>query len=138
LFADLPKLTLAGRRLAIARYPTTPVRAVRAIALLTLLITVVSGLAMRIIDGREFPTIGRGLWWAAQTVTTGGYGDVVPHATSGRIVALVVMLNAIGFMTVVTGAITAALIEAGRERPRRSEQELYDLLEQLLEERRPR
>jgi len=39
----------------------------------TLLVTLASGVAMRLIDPEEFPTIGRGLWWAAQTVTTVGY-----------------------------------------------------------------
>jgi hypothetical protein len=44
-----------------------------------------SGAAMRLVDGKEFPTIGRGLWWAAETVTTVGYGDVVARATPGRV-----------------------------------------------------
>jgi voltage-gated potassium channel len=104
------RLTLLGpRRL-------TPARAVRLIAILTLLVTVASGVAMRLVDGREFPTIALGLWWAAQTVTTVGYGDVVPRDTPGRIVALLVMFNAVGFMTVVTGALTATLIEGARNR----------------------
>src|SRR5262249_23239319 len=64
--------------------------------------------------------IGLGLWWAAQTVTTVGYGDVVPHETAGRIVALLVMFDAVGFMTVVTGAVTATLIEGARGRPGRA------------------
>ena len=96
---------------AAVRYPTTPARAVRAITLVTLVVSVVSGVAMRIVDGREFPTVGLGLWWAAQTVTTVGYGDIVPKETGGRIVAIVVMLNAIGFLTVMTAAITATFIE---------------------------
>jgi voltage-gated potassium channel Kch len=105
---------------AAVRYPTTPARAVRAITLATLLVTVVSGIAIKVVDPGEFPTIGLGLWWAAQTVTTVGYGDVVPKATSGRIVAVVVMLNAIGFLTVVTAAITATFIENALRRDRQS------------------
>ena len=97
----------------------TPVRAVRVIAILTCLVTISSGVAMRLVDQREFPSIGLGLWWAAQTVTTVGYGDVVPRETAGRLVALIVMFNAVGFMTVVTGAVTATLIEGARGRPRR-------------------
>jgi hypothetical protein len=94
----------------------TPLRAVRAISVATLLVTLASGAAMRLADGKEFPTIGRGLWWAAETVSTVGYGDVVPHATAGRVLAVVVMVTAIAFVTVVTAAITAALIERGRHR----------------------
>jgi len=98
---------LGGRRL-------TPARAVRLIAILTFLVTIASGVAMRLVDGREFPSIGLGLWWAAQTVTTVGYGDVIPHETAGRIVALLVMFDAVGLMAVVAGAVTATLIEGKR------------------------
>lgn len=94
----------------------TPARAVRLITLWTLIVTVVSGAAMHLIDPAEFPTIGRGLWWAAQTVTSVGYGDTVPHETIGRLLAFVVMVNAIALVTVVAGAVTAAMIEAVRER----------------------
>jgi voltage-gated potassium channel len=104
------RLPVLGRR------RLTPTRALRLIAVLTLLVTVASGVAIRLVDGREFPTIWLGLWWAAQTVTTVGYGDVVPRETAGRIVALLVMFDAVGFMTVVTGAVTATLIEAARGR----------------------
>jgi voltage-gated potassium channel len=133
---------LSARWGAIVRYPRTPVRAARAIAVLTLLITVAAGLVMHLVDRREFPTLGLGLWWAAQTVTTVGYGDAVPEATGGRIVALFVMLNAIGFLTVVTGAITAALIDTRTQRyVVEDEVELEELcrrLERVLQERQPR
>lgn len=110
----------------------TPIRAMRLIAAATLFVTVVSGVAMRIVDGKEFPTVGLGLWWAAQTVTSVGYGDVVPHETAGRLLALLVMFNAIAFLTVVTGAVTATLLDA---RSRHSSRELdgrLDRLEQVL------
>jgi voltage-gated potassium channel len=113
----------------------TPVRAVRAISVVTLLVTLASGAAMRLVDGREFPTIGRGLWWAAQTVSTVGYGDVVPRATVGRVLAVFVMVSAIAFLAVVTAAITAALIERERRRFPLSgsaiELQLQDLSDQL-------
>jgi voltage-gated potassium channel len=56
------------------------------------------------------------LWWAAETVSTVGYGDVVPHATRGRLVAVMVMLSALAFLTVVTAAITATLLESTHRR----------------------
>jgi voltage-gated potassium channel len=94
----------------------TPGRAIRAIAVITLLVTVVAGSAIRLVDGTDFPSLADGLWWAAQTVTTVGYGDVVPHSAAGRLVGVVVMVSALAFLTVVTAATTAALLEQQHQR----------------------
>jgi voltage-gated potassium channel len=113
------------------RLQLTPARAVRTIAAVTLLVTVISGAAMHVVDRREFPTIGRGLWWAMQTVTTVGYGDAVPHATPGRVVAIVVMLSAITFITVVTAAVTAILIDRSGGMPAGDSNSPEDLLVEI-------
>jgi voltage-gated potassium channel len=98
----------------VLRKPLTPGRAGRAIALATLIITLIGGMLMRIVDADEFDNIWLGLWWAVQTMTTVGYGDIVPTHPGGQVVAAVLMLSGIGFLTVVTAAITAALLESVR------------------------
>ena len=55
-------------------------------------ITVAYGLLMRIVDPHDFPTVGLAIWWAADTVTTIGYGDVVPTTHFGRLVAAGLMI----------------------------------------------
>ncbi len=91
-------------------------RAAGIIAAFAFIITVGGGILERVLDRREFPGIGRGLWFALQTVTTVGYGDVTPRLAVGRIIAAVVMLTAIGFLAVITASVTAALVESGRRR----------------------
>jgi voltage-gated potassium channel len=49
-----------------------------------------------------------------QTVTTVGYGDLVPASTTGRLIAALVMVLGIGFLTVITAAITSTFIENTR------------------------
>jgi voltage-gated potassium channel len=56
------------------------------------------------------------MWWALQTVTTVGYGDIVPQQTGGRLIGAVLMLQGIGLITVVAAAVTATLIEQSRDR----------------------
>ena len=91
-------------------------RAAGVIAGVTVLVTVAGGILERLLDHQEYPTIGKGLWFSLQTVTTVGYGDVTPERSAGRIIAAVVMLTAIGFLAVITASATAALVESGRRR----------------------
>lgn len=85
------------------------------IASVTTSITVVAGLLMTILDRKGFPSLGTGLWWAVQTVTTVGYGDHVPTTAVGQIVAALVMLLGIGFVTVVTASITSSFVARSRQ-----------------------
>jgi voltage-gated potassium channel len=87
-----------------------------AAAVVTLTVTVIAGLLMRLTDPSTFPTIGLGLWWAIQTTTTVGYGDVVPTSVAGRAIAGLIMLVGIGFITVSTAGITSAFLESARRR----------------------
>ena len=86
------------------------------IAGFTLLITFGGAFLERIADHREFHTFGKGMWFALQTVTTVGYGDVTPQRASGRFIAAMIMLAGIGFLAVITASVTAALVESGRRR----------------------
>jgi voltage-gated potassium channel len=64
---------------------------------------------MRVADSESFPTYGTALWWAVSTVTTVGYGDVVPQEPFGRIVAGALMILGFAFLSLVTGTIASAL-----------------------------
>ena len=102
---------------ALARV-TTPRGAAIVIAATSTAMTLAAGVLVTIVDREDFPTLGSGLWWAVQTVTTVGYGDNVPGSVAGRFVAVIVMLFGIGFLTVITAAITSTFV--ARSRPERT------------------
>ena len=93
---------------------TTPRGAVVVIATVSTVMTVGAGAMMTVLDHENYPSVASGLWWAAQTVTTVGYGDDVPMTLAGRIVAVLVMLVGIGFLTVITAAITSTFVSRSR------------------------
>jgi voltage-gated potassium channel len=101
---------------ALRRKPLTARRAALIIGVYTLLVTFAGGLVAWLADRKDFSSLGEGLWWALQTVTTVGYGDVVPSSGTGRVIGAVVMISGIAFLTVITAAVTATLIEAARRR----------------------
>ena len=96
--------------------PLTARRAVVIIIGATFAITVAGGITIRLFDQKDFSSVGEGMWWAVQTVTTVGYGDVVPHGTGGRAIGAVVMLTGIAFISLITASVTALLVEQARER----------------------
>ena len=100
----------------LTRKPLTVPRAARIIASVTVAVTVLAAVLIHFTDRQNFPNIGDSLWWAIQTVTTVGYGDLVPTSAAGRLVAALVMLVGIGFLTVITAAITSTFIETARKR----------------------
>ena len=113
----------------------TPRTAAAVIATVTTTITVAAGLLMTVIDHKGFPSIGSGLWWAVQTVTTVGYGDRVPETTPGQLLAAVVMLLGIGFVTVITASITGAFVSRTRKEATgdtaQSAEQLQDIIARL-------
>jgi len=91
-----------------------PRKAAVVIAAVTTTITVIAGWLMTVVDHKGFPTLGSGMWWAVQTVTTVGYGDHVPVTRLGQLMAAFVMLLGIGFVTVITASITGAFVARSR------------------------
>jgi voltage-gated potassium channel len=91
-------------------------RAARVIAASTLLLTIGGGLGAWLIDRKDFDSLGDAMWWAVQTVTTVGYGDVVPEHVGGRLIGGALMLQGIALLTVITASVTATLIEQARQR----------------------
>ncbi len=92
------------------REPISVRNAASVIVTATFIVVVGGGIAIRVIDHREYSSIWEGMWWSLQTVTTVGYGDVTPKDTAGKIVGAVVMLEGIAFLAIITAAITSAFV----------------------------
>jgi voltage-gated potassium channel len=105
------KPRLIERRMSrFLREPVSVRNAASLITATTAIVVVGSGALMWLLDRSEYPSVGRGVWWAMQTVTTVGYGDVTPEHTSGRIVAVVVMLWGIAFVSILVAAVTSTFV----------------------------
>jgi len=114
-------MTRAGRILDRFRSNPASLRyATAAIISVTVGVVVLGAVLIWLFDRDEYPTFGEELWFTLQTVTTVGYGDATPERPLGRIVAGVVMVTAIGLITIVTAIITSVFIEAARAKLDRS------------------
>jgi voltage-gated potassium channel len=80
---------------------------------LLLILTTIFGCLIYVIEGPEhgFDNIPLSIYWAIVTVTTVGYGDVVPMTALGRAISAVGMLTGYAIIAVPTGIITAELAQ---------------------------
>jgi voltage-gated potassium channel len=85
------------------------------------LVLIAGGLA-RIVEPAVFTSLGVAYWWAVVTVTTVGYGDIVPESAGGRLVATMLMLTGLGLIPILT-SVTVSILLGKRTR---SQQEQLD------------
>jgi voltage-gated potassium channel len=66
--------------------------------------------AVEILSPNSFSSLGDAAWWAATTVTTIGYGDVVPGTSGGRVIAVFVMFASVATVSFTTAVVTASFV----------------------------
>jgi voltage-gated potassium channel len=86
---------------------------------------------MRLVDSEDFPTLGLALWWAVSTVTTVGYGDVVPTTTEGRAIAALLMVVGYASLSLLTGIVASLLVQERSEQAHK--EELVEIGKRLAE-----
>ncbi len=76
----------------------------------------IAGALMYLIEGEKhgFTNIPLSIYWAVVTMSTVGYGDVVPHTVLGRFIASILMILGYAIIAVPTGIVTVELSAATR------------------------
>ncbi|MDZ5253708.1 potassium channel family protein [Clostridium sp. LIBA-8841] len=64
--------------------------------------------------------IGDAIWWSIETVTTVGYGDIIPKTILGRTIASIVMMVGIGFISMFTSTIATYYIKKEKEKGKKT------------------
>ena len=97
----------------------------------TVVLTIVLGVLMSLVDSEDFPSVWLGVWWAIGTVTTVGYGDVVPVETSGRILAAATMIVGIAFLSLITATVASVLVSRASQDVSSEEADLMAALKRV-------
>jgi voltage-gated potassium channel len=90
-----------------------------------------AAVTVEVLSPNSFESFGDALWWAATTVTTIGYGDVVPATDGGRVIAVFVMFTSVATVSLTTAVITAAFVAYQQRRLSRDAERQQELLEAL-------
>lgn len=81
----------------------------------SMVITVIAGIMIAGIDP-GIHSITDGIWWAWVTVTTVGYGDVVPTSTEGKIFGALLIAMGIGLFSMITASFTVYFVEQDEQK----------------------
>jgi voltage-gated potassium channel len=94
--------------------------AIAALVFVLCLTLIISGALMYMIEGDDqpgvFTSIPAAMWWAIETVTTVGYGDMVPVTFAGRVLGGIISVVGIGTLALFSGLITAGYMNQLRLR----------------------
>lgn len=85
-----------------------------------LMVLLLAGVALYVVEGsaqpNHFGSLPQSLWWAVATLTTTGYGDVVPKTFPGRLIAAIVMICGLGVFGLWTGILATGFAAEYRRR----------------------
>jgi voltage-gated potassium channel len=103
-------------------------------ALMSALTVLGGGAAFTAVEQGHNPAVTNtwdGVWFALVTITTVGYGDIVPHTDGGRVIASIVMLVGIGFIAILVGAVAERFVHG-----KSSQERIEDVEQRVLGELR--
>jgi len=108
-------------------------------AIFAFLMIVFCAIAMLRVEGDDprskIKTAEDALWWAYATITTVGYGDMVPVTTEGRIIAVVLMTVGVGLFGTFTAYVASWFVEKKEEQ--KDEEQKIEIKELIRERDNP-
>ena len=83
--------------------------------IMILILMIAASLCMYSLENEAQPGVFKnafsGIWWAASTILTIGYGDIAPITTGGKIMSMIISFLGVGMVAVPTGIISAGFVE---------------------------
>jgi voltage-gated potassium channel len=107
--------TLVIQKIAVGRQFAITLKVFIASILLAYIGAVQITITERGVEGSNIKNFGDGLWWAITTVTTVGYGDRFPITSTGRVLAVCLMLVGISLMGVITASVAAWFVKMSQD-----------------------
>jgi voltage-gated potassium channel len=97
-------------------------------------------------EPQTFPTFWDGAWYSLVTITTIGYGDLVPHTTAGKVIGAALIISGISlagvFIGLISESVRARLLKGSRQKDPVTLDDIKEdilahkkVLDQLLSER---
>jgi len=107
-------------------------KSMTAVMMVMMFLIIIAASLMHTIEGETQPeafgSILNALWWSVVTMTTVGYGDVVPMTAMGKIIATFIMLIGVGLVALPAGMLAARFGEELRERKKNLDSHIRDAL----------
>ena len=85
-------------------------------------------------NGSSLDDFPDALWWSVVTITTVGYGDLVPETASGKAIAMALMIGGIGIFGGLTANLASFFVRSGDEEAARATRELSTEVNRLRQE----
>ena len=106
----MPARLLSDRNLARLNRAVVSGRIIPLLVAVMFIVGAAGTAAVELLSPDSFDSVGDAAWWAATTVTTIGYGDVVPGTSGGRFIAVFVMFASVATVSMSTAVITASFV----------------------------
>ncbi|MEY8214687.1 MAG: ion transporter [Colwellia sp.] len=107
-------------------------KSITAAMMVMMFLIIIAASLMHSVEGHiqpdSFGSIIQSFWWAVVTMTTVGYGDVVPVTALGKIIATFIMLIGVGLVALPAGMLAARFGEELRERRKNLNAHIQDAL----------